>query len=103
MTGRKRYGYVYAGRATVNGQPRRVEGTAWSLGPCDEVRLRAAAVRDLARSEGVPLAGIDISEFWFSEITVEDVPDAATSSSADPFRPAHPCQDPFRPLDLPDV
>jgi hypothetical protein len=105
VTGRKRYGYVYAGWATVSGEGKRVEGTAWSLGPCDEVRLRAAAVRDLSRSVGAPLAGIEITDFWFSEIAVDDVPDT-TAAGADPFRPdavQHPCQDPFRPYDLPDA
>lgn len=78
----QRFGYVYGGTVAFNGQVREVEGTAWSLGQCDEVRLRAAAVRDTARTEGVPLAGIEIKAFWYSEISVAaDLP--------------HPCSDPF--------
>jgi hypothetical protein len=101
VTGRQRYGYVYGGTATFQGQTRTLDGTAWSLGRCDEVRLRAAAVRDLSRTEDVPLAGVEISDFWFSEIVTEDDGrDITGTSGADPFRP-HPCtgagQDPFRP------
>jgi hypothetical protein len=86
VTGR-RFGYVYGGTATFADQMRELEGTAWSLGRCDEVRLRSLAVRDLSRSEGVPLAGIEITRFWFSEI----VTDADMSP------------DPFRPYDVPDT
>jgi hypothetical protein len=89
MTGPKKYGYVYGGKASIKGQVRPLEGTAWSLGQCDEVKLRAAAVRDLAQIENVPLAGIEINEFWFSEIVAEaDLP--------------HPCTDPFRPRGVPE-
>lgn len=88
MTGQRKFGYVYGGTVVVNDQVREVDGTAWSLGQCDEVRLRAAAVKDVARTEGVPLAGIEIKSFWFSEITVEaDLP--------------HPCTDPFGPRSTP--
>lgn len=93
---RQRFGYVYGGVITFGGQVREVEGTAWSLGQCDEVRLRAAAVRDVARTERIPLAGIEIKSFWYSEITVEaDLPHPCT----DPFgsRSAPPAPDPFRP------
>ncbi|MGY5634172.1 hypothetical protein ACW7N6_38170 [Streptomyces sp. UC1A3] len=106
MTGRLKFGYVYGGTATIRGATRVLDGTAWSLGRCDEVRLRAAAVRDLSRSEGVPLAGIEITDFWYSEI-VEKASDrdlALGAESADPFRPQHPCAgpDPFRPCAGPD-
>lgn len=87
MTGQQRYGYVYGGIATFSGQVRELDGTAWSLGRCDEVRLRAAAVRDLSRTEGVPLAGIEIKVFWYSEIVTDDVRDTGTTAGADPFRP----------------
>jgi hypothetical protein len=100
-----RYGYVYGGTAVIRGEARIVDGTAWSLGPCDEVRLRAAAVRDLSRSEGVPLAAIAINDFWFSEIVTEDgaVGDMDAAAGPDPFR-THPAAgpDPFRPCDVPD-
>lgn len=88
MTG-IRYGYVYSAVVTFGEQVRNVEGTAWSLGRCDEVRLRATAVKDLSRTEGVPLAGIEIKSFWYSEIVSEpDMP--------------HPCTDPFRSRSGPD-
>ena len=105
MTGRLKFGYVYGGTAVIRGQTRILDGTAWSLGRCDEVRLRAAAVRDLSRSEGVPLAGIEIADFWFSEIVVEaSARDLMGAEGADPFRPQHPCAgpDPFRPCDVPE-
>lgn len=107
MTGRLKFGYVYGGTAVVRDETRILDGTAWSLGRCDEVRLRAAAVRDLSQSEGVELRDIEITDFWFSEIVTEaSVRDLATGTeSADPFRPQHPCAgpDPFRPCrDVPD-
>lgn len=104
MTGRRRYGYVYGGTVTVSGERKVVDGTAWSLGPCDEVKLRAAAIRDIARSEGVPLAGLEITDFWYSEISTDAVHPAAGTAGADPFRPQHPCMgpDPFRPCDPDD-
>lgn len=93
-----RFGYVYGGTVTFGSQVRKVEGTAWSLGRCDEVRLRAAAVRDVARTENIPLAGIEIRDgsFWYSEISVAaDLPHPCT----DPFgsRSTPPTPDPFRP------
>ena len=102
MTGRRKYGYVYGGTATFQGQVRQIDGTAWSLGQCDEVRLRAVAVRDLSQTESVPLAGIEITNFWYSEIVTDDARDARTAGAdpfrphghednADPFRPGHPC------------
>lgn len=104
MTGRRKYGYVYGGTVIVRGQPREIDGTAWSLGPCDEVRLRAAAIRDVSRSEAVPLAGLEITAFWYSEIVTGAVQDIAGTPGADPFRPQHPCAgpDPFRPCDVPE-
>lgn len=83
---KQRFGYVYGGAVTFGGQRRELDGMAWADGRCDEVRLRAAAVRDLSRTEGIPLAGIEIKDFWFSEI----VTDADTGP------------DPFRPHDVPD-
>ncbi|WP_030248255.1 hypothetical protein [Streptomyces sp. NRRL S-455] len=100
-----RFGYVYGGTARFKGQKYMLDGTAYSLGRCDEVRLRAAAVRDLSQSQNVPLAGIEITDFWFSEIVTEnDIRDtSAGTASADPFRPhADPGPDPFRPCDVPD-
>lgn len=94
MTGRTTYGYVYGGQATFGGQTRSLEGTAWSLGPCDEVRLRAAAVRDLSRTECIPLAGIEITRFWYSEIATAGDSD----STADPFHRPHAGPDPFSPV-----
>ncbi|MFH8805299.1 hypothetical protein ACH4F6_38120 [Streptomyces sp. NPDC017936] len=95
MTRRRKFGYVYGGTAVYGGQTRALDGTAWSLGPCDEVRLRAVAARDLAKAEGVPLAGMEITEFWYSEIVTEDGgPDR--TEGADPFRPHGP--DPFSPV-----
>jgi hypothetical protein len=106
VTGRLKFGYVYGGTATFGGQRRELDGTAWSLGRCDEVRLRAAAVRDLSQSEGIPLAGIEITAFWYSEIVTEaSVQDVQSETGgADPFRPRHPSTgpDPFRPCDVPD-
>lgn len=99
MTGQRKYGYVYGGTVTFGDTARDVDGTAWSLGRCDEVRLRAAAVRDVSRSEGVPLAGIEITEFWYSEIITDDSRDTGTAG-ADPFRPhgvPEDAVDPFRP------
>jgi hypothetical protein len=95
-----RFGYVYGGTALIRGQKHTLDGTAWSLGRCDEVRLRAAAVRDLSQSEGAPLAGIEITDFWFSEVVTEaDI--AGRVEGADPFHPqAGP--DPFRPCDVPE-
>lgn len=88
MTGQQKFGYVYGGTVTVGGRVRQVDGTAWSLGRCDEVRLRAAAVKDVAETEDVPIAGIEITSFWYSEISVEaDLP--------------HPCTDPFGPRSTP--
>lgn len=85
----QKFGYVYGGTIAFNDQVRGVDGTAWSLGECDEVRLRAAAVKDVARTEGVPLAGIEIKAFWYSEIVVAaDLP--------------HPCTDPFSPREHDD-
>lgn len=100
MTRRQVFSYVYGGAATFGGQTRSIDGTAWSLGRCDEVRLRAAAVRDLSQSEGVPLAGIEITDFWYSEVVTDDgVRD--TAAGADPFRPngvpARDTVDPFSP------
>lgn len=92
----QKFGYVYGGTVTFGDQVRDVDGTAWSLGECDEVRLRAAAVKDVARTEGVPLAGIEIKAFWYSEIAVAaDLPHPCT----DPFgsRSTPPAPDPFRP------
>lgn len=106
MSGRATFSYVYGGTVMLRGQSREIDGTAWSVGRCDEVRLRAAAVRELSQSEGVPLAGIEITTFWFSEMVVTDsVRDtAAGMAGADPFRPQHPCAgtDPFRPCDVPE-
>ncbi len=91
-----RFGYVYGGVITFGDQVRDVEGTAWSRGRCDEVRLRAEAVKDVARTEQIPLAGIEVKSFWYSEISVEaDLPHPCT----DPFgsRSTPPAPDPFRP------
>lgn len=98
----EKFGYVYGGTARIRGQKFQLDGTAWSLGRCDEVRLRAAAVRDLSLSQNVPLAGIEVTDFWFSEIVTEnDIRDTTRTESVDPFRPlAGP--DPFRPCDVPD-
>ncbi len=91
----EQFGYVYGGTALIKGKPHELEGTAWSLGRCDEVRLRAAAVRELTQSQNVPLEGIEITDFWFSEIFTESEVRQSTES-ADPFRP-HAGPDPFRP------
>jgi hypothetical protein len=101
VTGQRKFFYVYGGSFKFGDQTKRIDGTAWSLGACDEVRLRAVAVRDLARSEGVPLGGIEITEFWFSEM-VTDVQSTGTEG-ADPFRLRDPSPDPFRPHDVPDT
>jgi hypothetical protein len=101
VTGQQKFSYAYSGTFTFNGQTKRIDGTAWSRGRCDEVRLRAVAVRDLSQSEGVPLAGIEITEFWFSEM-VTDVQSTGTEG-ADPFRPRDTSPDPFRPHDVPDT
>jgi hypothetical protein len=95
----EKFGYVYGGTATVKGQRRALDGTAWSVGRCDEVRLRAAAVRDVSQSQNAPLADIEITDFWFSEIVTEnDIRDTATGTEgADPFRPHAAGPDPFRP------
>lgn len=100
------FGYVYSGTATYRRKVRQFDGTAWSLGPCDEIKLRAAAMNDLSESEDVPLAEIEIESFWFSEVvsdgrggTVEhpctdpfstsrDAPDDRYRDTVDPFRPA---------------
>lgn len=98
VTGQQKFGYVYGGTVTFGDQVREVDGTAWSLGQCDEVKLRAAAVKDVSETEGIPLAGIAIADFWYSEIVVEaDLPHPCT----DPFRPAGAPEapDPFRPRD----
>lgn len=98
----EKFGYVYGGTARIGGQKYQLDGTAWSLGRCDEVRLRAAAVRDLSQSQNVPLAGIEIVDFWFSEIVTEnDIRDTTRTESVDPFSP-HTGPDPFRPCDVPD-
>jgi hypothetical protein len=105
MTGRLKFGYVYGGTAVLRGKTRILDGTAWSLGRCDEVRLRAAAVRDLSRDHGVELRDIEITDFWFSEVVTEAEARDLATGSADPFRPQHPCAgpDPFRPCrDVPD-
>lgn len=95
----QRFGYVYGGTITFGDQVREVEGTAWSLGQCDEVRLRAAAVRDVSHTEQIPLAGIEVESFWYSEIVADaDLPhpctdpfgSRSTPSAPDPFRPAGP-------------
>jgi hypothetical protein len=97
----EKFGYVYGGTALIKGQKHLLDGMAWSRGRCDEVRLRAAAVRELTQSQGVPLAGIEITDFWFSEIVTEnDIRDTARTESVDPFRP-HAGPDPFRPCDVP--
>lgn len=93
MRGQQRFCYVYGGTATFGGRTRNLEGTAWSLGRCDEVRLRAVAVRDLSETERVPITEIEITGFWFSEF-VTDAPSG--TEGADPFRPG-PSPDPFRP------
>jgi len=100
MTGRLKFGYFYGGTATVRGHAKVLDGTAWSLARCDEMRLRAEAARDVSRSEGVELRDVEITDFWFSEIVTADDRDRASGvQSADPFRPQHPCDgfDPFRP------
>lgn len=103
MSGRATFSYVYGGTISIRGERRPIDGTAWSVGRCDEVRLRAAAVRELSQSEGVPLAGIEITEFWFTEmvVTASARDTAAGAAGADPFRPQHPCTgtDPFRPCE----
>lgn len=83
MTTRK-FGYVYGGTAVFGDQVRQLDGTAWSLGRCDEARLRAVAMKDLSQSEGVPIAEIAIKEedFWYSEIVTD-----SRTAGADPFRP----------------
>jgi len=73
---------------TFSGQTREIEGSAWAHGQCDEVRLRAAAVQDLSRTENVPLAGIEITSFWYSELVTD-------------ARVQHPCVDPFGPRSTP--
>lgn len=99
----EKFGYVYGGTALVQDQKYQLDGTAWSRGRCDEVRLRAAAVRDLSQSQNVPLAGIEVTDFWFSEIVTEnDIRDMARTESVDPFRPHAAGPDPFRPCDVPD-
>lgn len=97
MTGQQRYGYVYGGTVLIKGQVRELDGTAWSLGPCDEVRLRAAAVQDLSRTESVPIRGVEILDFWYSEIVTDAV--QGSPASADPFCPrdAPGTVDPFSP------
>lgn len=98
----EKFGYVYGGTATVKGRKYLMDGTAWSLGRCDEVKLRAAAVRDLSQSQSVPLAGIEITDFWFSELVTEtDTRDSARTATVDPFSP-HAGPDPFRPCDAQD-
>lgn len=99
MTARQKYGYVYGGTLTFGDQVRELDGMAWSWGRCDEVRLRAEAVKDASRTEGVPLAGIEIKAFWYSEIVTDDVPGATETAGADPFRPhgGPDDPDPFRP------
>lgn len=99
MTQRRTYEYIYGGTVEYLGQVRELDGTAWSLGPCDEVRLRAAAIRDLSRTQGAPLAGIVIRRFWFSEIVTDLRQPAA--AGADPFCPRSD-PDPFCPHDSPD-
>ncbi|MGW2213302.1 hypothetical protein [Streptomyces sp. NPDC001781] len=86
---RRSYGYVYSGVVAHGAEVRNLDGTAWSIEPCDEARLRAVALKDVAESEGVPLGELDVKSFWFSEI------------SAEPDLP-HPCSDPFGPRPGPD-
>lgn len=102
MSGRRKYGYIYGGTVTFGGEVRDVDGAAWSLGRCDETRLRAVAVQDVSRTEGVPLTGMELVRFWYSEIVTEDR-DIAGTAGADPFRPygapedRRDTVDPFRP------
>src|ERR1044072_2129087 len=96
------FGDVYGGAAPGNGEKYMLDGSAWSLGRCDEVKLRAAAVRDLSTDQNVPLAGIEITDFWFSEIVTEnDISDTGRAESVHPFSP-HAGPDPFRPCDVQD-
>ena len=93
----EKFQYVYGGTARIKGQNYALDGTAWSLGRCDEVRLRALAVRDVSQSQDVPLTDVEIINFWFSELVTEnDIRDTRTES-ADPFRPHAAGPDPFRP------
>lgn len=86
---------------TFSGKTREIEGSAWAHGRCDEVRLRAAAVQDLSRTENVPLAGIEITDFWYSELVTDD---GVQHPCVDPFSPrgAPEPVDPFSPHDVPD-
>lgn len=101
MTGPRTYGYVYGGTVTFSGKTREIEGSAWAHGRCDEVRLRAAAVQDLSRTENVPLAGIEITDFWYSELVTDD---GVHHPCVDPFSPRGSPEpvDPFSPHDVPD-
>ncbi|MFD8226909.1 hypothetical protein ACFV16_22360 [Streptomyces massasporeus] len=102
----EKFGYVYGGTAVIKGQKYVLEGTAESPARCDETRLSALAMQDLSQSQDVPLTGIEITDFWFSELVTEnDIRDtsAAGTEGADPFRPhPHTGPDPFRPCDVPD-
>lgn len=101
---RPTYGYVYGGTVTYHGEVHEIDGTAWSMGQCDEDRLRACALRDLSRSENVPIPSIEINTFFFSEIVTDQRGAAVEHPCADPFRPRKAeagadTVDPFRPAD----
>jgi hypothetical protein len=98
VTGRRRYGYVYGGTVEYRGRVRDIHGDANCDERCDEVKLRAAAAHDVARAEGVPLAEIEIIDFWYSEMatnipgTVDPFrPHGVADDHPDPFSPGHPC------------
>lgn len=100
---RATFGYVYGGTVTYQGKVREIDGTAWSLAQCDEAKLRATAMRDLSRSENVPLEDIQIVSFRFSEFITDDKGSPVEHPCADPFRPREApmpdAVDPFRPAE----